>query len=99
MDKITIPYGNFGASEKTFAVIARYKNHSLFEDGGLKIATAKGYILLRNRLNEHLPEISETSFKDWVDWALSLDPNMRNLLDGGIDFSGGKPSCIISDCR
>jgi len=98
--EITIPYGNFGLLERTYPVISEYKSHFLFEDnndGRLKIANQKGLILLRNRLNAHLPEISEESFQAWVDWVYSLDTGMDNLLDVPIDFSGQAPSGKLKD--
>ena len=100
MTTITIPYGNFGLHSRTYDVIAEYKEHSLFKDGDYyKIASKKGFILVRNTLNEHLPEVSEESFHDWVDWAMSLPDTMNNLLDRKVDFSGNRPSCSLNECK
>jgi len=96
---INVYCGNFGAIKKEFPVISAYKNHFLFFDGCLKIANRKGLILFSNRLNAFLPKISQDSFIDWVDWAMSLPDDMNNLLDRKADFSGSAPSGTLFNCR
>lgn len=94
---ITIPYGNFGSSSRIYDVLDQYREHFLFLDGSTyKVCNKAGLILLRNRLNEHLPEITLETWRDWVDWVRSLDPGTNNLLDVPVDFSGNAPSGTIS---
>ena len=94
--KITIPYGNFGQESRTYNAMDSYMAHHLFFDGSFKIAAPGGCILLRNRLNEHLPEITPDTWRRWVDWVLSLNPNTPNQLDG-LEFSGRTPMGLIGE--
>ena len=100
MRTITIPYGNWGERTKTYDVIDEYKNFTLFLDDEFdeyKIANSKGLILLRNNLNKHLEDVSLENWKDWVDWVLSLNPNMSNVLNNKIDFKGCSPNGKLKD--
>lgn len=99
MKKITIPYGNWGERQKTYDALFEYNGFTLILDEGhgllpdeYKIVGPKGMILLRNTYNRHLPDITPETWKLWVDWVLSLDPETPNVTDmsgkEAIDFSG-----------
>jgi len=97
---ITIPYGNWGRGLREFEVLGEYKGHALIneKDFGQKwdwfrvVNMHTGLVLLKNRLNEHLPEPSPDTWMQWVDWVLALPPTQQNFLDVRLDLSGHAPN-------
>ena len=98
--KITIPYGNFGSVRRSYDAKEQYRGFTLFFDDEAqlwKIAGPQGYVLLRNRLNAHLPDVSPETWKQWVDWVGTLDPEMSNQIDRKPDFRGHTPNGRLKD--